>query len=368
MWKMKCIALFTSFVVAALAEPEPYFGRLGYAGIGLPVSGYGGYANAYGLGPIASRSYVSSAPIVTRPHVRTVAPAVSAYTPAVAPVAPVVSPVVAPYASTATLKAVPAAPSTLQFHKQDEFGNYEYGYDNVNSAKKETGNAKVGVTGSYTVKDLQGVRTVNYVADAFGYRASPAHGRKKRSAFYPYGNLLSSYQNVYNSARASPLAYSVATAAPISTIPHVRTVAPTMSAYTPAVAPVAPVVSPAVSPYASTATLKAVPAAPSTSQFHRQDEFGNYDYGYNNIHSGKFEGGNVQTGVTGGYRYRDSYGIERSFQYVADGLGFRVSPTHLRHKRNAAYVASDSRATIPGTMMVIQYNPGFSTGYRLYHY
>merc|ERR1711881_121038 len=123
----------TSFVVAALAEPEPFFGRVGYAGIGLPVSRY---ANAYGLN---TRTYISSAPVVARPHVSRVIPSVTAAVPAVAPAVPAVS----PYRSTATLKAVPAAPSTLQFHKQDELGNFEYGYDNVNSAKKEIGNAQV---------------------------------------------------------------------------------------------------------------------------------------------------------------------------------------------------------------------------------
>ena len=327
-----------------MAEPEPYFGRFGYAGIGLPVSGYGGYANGYGLGPLATRSYFSSAPVVTRAHVAAVAPVVPAVSPAVAPIAPVVTPVVAPYASTASLKAVPAAPSTLQFHKQDEVGNYEYGYDNVNSAKKEVGNAHVGVTGSYTVKDLQGVRTVHYVADALGFRATPAHGRKKREAFYPYGNLLSSYPSVYNSAVASPLAYSVAA---------------------PAALPVPAVTVNAVP--VSTSVVNTVAAAPSTSQFHRQDEFGNYDYGYQNVHSGKYEGGNAHTGVTGGYSYRDAFGIERSFNYVADGLGFKVIPTHLRHKRQVEVVPSNPIATHPATMMIIQYNPGFSTGYRVFH-
>lgn len=340
---MKCIALFTSFLVAALAEPEPYFGRFGYAGIGLPVSRYGGYANAYGFGPLATRTYVSSAPVVARSHVAAVAPAVPAVPLAVSPVASVYTPAVAPYASTATLRAVPSAPSTLQFHKQDEIGNYEYGYDNVNSAKKEVGNAQVGVTGFYTVKDLQGTRTVHYVADALGFRASPAHGRKKREAYYPYGNLLNSYPRVYNRAVASPLAYSVAG---------------------PAAVPVPAVTLNSVP--VSTSVVNAVAASPSTSQFHRQDEFGNYDYGYQNVHSGKYEGGNAHTGVRGGYSYRDAFGIERSFSYVADGLGFRVSPTQLRHKRQAV-LPSNPIATHPATMMIIHYNPGFSTGYRVYH-
>jgi len=348
---MKCIALFTSFVVVALAESEPFLGSFGYAGIGRPAYGY---ANAYGLGTLARRTYIPSAPVVTRTRVTPVAPALSAVTPVVAPAAPAVTPVVAPaapvvapdvapYVSTATLNAVPAAPSTLQFHKQDELGNYEYGYDNVNSAKKEVGNARVGVTGSYTVKDLQGPRTVHYVADALGFRATPAHGRKKRSLFYSRGPL-SSYPGVYSNFAASPYRYSVAT---------------------PAVAAVPAVAANAVP--VSTSVLKAIPSAPSTSQFHKQDELGNYEYGYQNVNSAKHEGGNARTGVTGGYSYRDAFGIERTFNYVADGLGFRVSPTLLRHKRQVAVVPSNPVATHPATMMIIRYNPGYSTGYRVYH-
>merc|ERR1712141_955162 len=83
--KMKCIALLTAFVVAALAEPEPFFGRIGYAGIGLPVSRY---ANAYGLN---RRTHISSAPVVTRSHVSRVIPAVTAANPVVAPAVPALS-------------------------------------------------------------------------------------------------------------------------------------------------------------------------------------------------------------------------------------------------------------------------------------
>merc|ERR1712012_886116 len=56
--------------------------------------------------------------------------------------------------------------------RQDEFGNVAYGYQNINSAKQESGNALGGVTGSYTYADEAGVHTVNYVADALGFRAT----------------------------------------------------------------------------------------------------------------------------------------------------------------------------------------------------
>merc|ERR1712045_892034 len=217
-WKMKCIALIATLVVAALAESDPdaYYG-LGYGyggyGYGSPISGYASHP----FGMISRRAYTASTPVVTKVAVRPVAPIVKsapivAKAPIVKTVAPAV-PVAAPvsYASTATLKAVPAAPSTSQHHKQDEFGNYEYGYDNVNSAKLETGNAHTGISGTYTIKDTP-PRTVSYVADALGFRVTQSvAGRKKRSLAYPYGGIIGSYPfRSFANAYASPLKYSLA--------------------------------------------------------------------------------------------------------------------------------------------------------------
>jgi hypothetical protein len=68
---------------------------------------------------------------------------------------------------------VPAAPLAHQHHAQDEFGNLDYGYADINSAKHEAGNAYTGVTGSYQYVDAFGkLQTVNYVADALGFRVA----------------------------------------------------------------------------------------------------------------------------------------------------------------------------------------------------
>merc|ERR1712107_941147 len=72
--------------------------------------------------------------------------------------APVAAPVpVAPIA--------PVAPSS-QFHAQDEFGQFSFGYQNINSARTESKDA-FGVTrGSYQYVDANGVlQTVNYISD-----------------------------------------------------------------------------------------------------------------------------------------------------------------------------------------------------------
>merc|ERR1740137_312698 len=90
-------------------------------------------------------------------------------------------------------------------------------------------------------------------------------------------------------------------------------------------APVAAVKSIAAVPIA--AAVQAVPtahAAPAvqsvtSSQYHAQDEAGNYKYGYKNINSAKEAAGNVHDHYEAGY-YTDH---ARTVQYVADVNGFR---------------------------------------------
>merc|ERR1739838_1124927 len=66
--------------------------------------------------------------------------------------------------------ADPIAPSS-QFQAQDEFGNLQYGYANINSQKHEVGNTYGGVQGSYSYVDANGVvQTTNYIADHLGFR------------------------------------------------------------------------------------------------------------------------------------------------------------------------------------------------------
>merc|ERR1719290_224924 len=100
--------------------------------------------------PMVTRALVVAAAPATYAAAYTAAPAVTA----VAPAAPISGPVAS------------------QFQAQDEFGNVAYGYQNINSAKQERGNALGGVTGSYTYADEAGVHTVNYIADDFGFRVA----------------------------------------------------------------------------------------------------------------------------------------------------------------------------------------------------
>merc|ERR1711950_96041 len=60
-----------------------------------------------------------------------------------------------------------------QCHAQDEFGNLNYGYTNINSVKQEVGNAYGGVTGGYSYVDATGaLQRVEYVADGLGFRVA----------------------------------------------------------------------------------------------------------------------------------------------------------------------------------------------------
>merc|ERR1712241_637545 len=67
------------------------------------------------------------------------------------------------------------APYTVgsQFHTQDELGNLNYGYSNINSAKQEVGNTYSGVQGAYSYVDANGeLQRVEYVADDLGFRVA----------------------------------------------------------------------------------------------------------------------------------------------------------------------------------------------------
>merc|ERR1711881_524257 len=130
-----------STVLASAAAQYPIGGlHTGYAGYGAPL----GYAGV----PIHAAAY--AAPII----------------PAAAPLA------------AAPLAAVSAETTSSQFRAEDEEGNTSYGYQNINNAAQQTGNALTGVQGSYSFRDEAGLHTVSYVADALGYRVT---GRSRRS-------------------------------------------------------------------------------------------------------------------------------------------------------------------------------------------
>merc|ERR1711928_78629 len=60
-----------------------------------------------------------------------------------------------------------------QYHAQDDFGRYNYGYSDPNSVKQEVKTADGVTRGSYSYVDANGiVQTVNYISDAMGFRVA----------------------------------------------------------------------------------------------------------------------------------------------------------------------------------------------------
>jgi len=142
---MKIFIAISALVACGLAaeEAKVIASPLAY---GYPYAGYGagyGYAGYPYAAPLAA-----AAPVAAAAPLAAAAP-VAAYAP------------YAPYSAGS------------QFHAQDEFGNLNYGYANLNSAKQEIGNTYGGVNGGYSYVDANGkLQQVTYVADAAGFRVA----------------------------------------------------------------------------------------------------------------------------------------------------------------------------------------------------
>merc|ERR1711981_1089598 len=351
---------------------------------------------------------------------------------------------------------VPIQAPSSQFHAQDEFGQFSFGYENINSAKTETKDA-FGVTrGSYQYIDANGiVQTVNYIADDVnGFRVAgtniptapaalpaalpigpapvaetpevaaaraahlaahdealaaaaeiaadateerkkrspegeseptpepepepePEADRKKREAEpidgdyeVPAAPVLVSSPVVH----AAPVAVSAPVHlpqpaplfhhAPLHPAPFVQPALPHVPAhpfsvpqpsalpFVPAPQPILapePIFAPAPQPIAFAPEPIAlapeplplfhqpellapipVPIQAPSSQFHAQDEFGQFSFGYENINSAKTETKDAFGVTRGSYQYVDANGIIQTVNYIADDInGFRVAGTNI---------------------------------------
>ena len=69
---------------------------------------------------------------------------------------------------------------------KDELGKVEYGYSNINSAKKESRDHYGNVAGAYSYVDSTGIpKTVSYIADAYGFRLTGANNLPAPTADTP---------------------------------------------------------------------------------------------------------------------------------------------------------------------------------------
>merc|ERR1712060_989528 len=127
-------------------------------------AGHRGIPDALGLRAGATNLPVHhvDAPVEAAAPVQAVAAAAPA---PVAAAAPVAAPVVA--------AATPVDVTNSQYHAQDDFGQYNYGYSDPNSVKQEVKTADGVTRGSYSYVDANGiVQTVNYISYAMGFRVA----------------------------------------------------------------------------------------------------------------------------------------------------------------------------------------------------
>merc|ERR1719435_682132 len=256
---MKLLISLSALVACGLAAEEAKV-------ITAPLA-YAGYAAA----PVAAAPVVTAAPVAA----------------------------VAPYAAYAPYSA------GSQFHSQDEFGNLNYGYANLNSVKQEVGNTYGGVSGGYSYVDAAGkLQQVTYAPDALGFRTedsrlpvAPVYDGVAPT-FNPEPLVAPKDTPEVAAAKAEHLAAVEAAkavkvkrdtaeeakviTAPLAYAGYPYAAAPVAAAPVATAAPLA-----AVAPYAAYAPYSA------GSQFHSQDEFGNLNYGYANLNSVKQEVGNT---------------------------------------------------------------------------
>lgn len=95
-------------------------------------------------------------------------------------------------------------------------------------------------------------------------------------------------------------------------------------------AAVAPAVTYNYAAPAPVASYTPVVQAPVSSQYHAQDELGQYSYGYVGPWSSKAESKTADGITRGGYSYIDANGILQTVHYVSDPVnGFRVAASNL---------------------------------------
>merc|ERR1711992_458162 len=91
----------------------------------------------------------------------------------------------------------------------------------------------------------------------------------------------------------------------------------------------------------------AINPAPS-SQFHAQDEFGQFSFGHAGGPSARTEARNAYGVTTGSYQYVDANGLVQTVNYIADDVnGFRVQGTNLPVAGLAAPVFEGVQAPAP---------------------
>merc|ERR1712018_909096 len=81
-----------------------------------------------------------------------------------------------------------------------------------------------------------------------------------------------------------------------------------------------------IAPFAPVAPI----VEPPSSQFHAQDELGQFSFGYQNINSARSESKDAFGVTRGSYQYVDANNVVQTVHYTADDInGFRVAATNV---------------------------------------
>merc|ERR1712051_601884 len=185
--------------------------------------------------------------------------------------------------------------------------------------------------GSYSYVDANGlVQTVNYISDALGFQVAatnlPVHQLPAETV--ASASLQEVPQTEAEPAVEEPVvaAYeSVMTpAVDYSYLPYA-----TSYGYNLPVQQVQPIVSSAPVAAVQPVVTSAVPADLTNSQFHAQDDIGQYNYGYSSPTSTKQELKTADGVTRGSYSYVDANGLVQTVNYISDAMGFKVAATNL---------------------------------------
>merc|ERR1711953_1287874 len=206
---------------------------------------------------------------------------------------------------------------------QDDLGQYNYGFSSPTSTKQELKTADGVTRGSYSYVDANGlIQTVNYISDALGFKVAatnlPVHhvegpqpepvqeaqaveepvvaaykGVMEPAVDYSYLPYAQNYE-YYGAAVSAPVvSQPVVAPAPVAPAVQQVQVAPVQVAPAP-VAPVAPV---------AQAVVPVVQAVSTDgTQYHSQDDIGQYSFGYANGESVKQEVKTADGVVRGAYQ------------------------------------------------------------------
>ncbi|KAK3914997.1 Cuticle protein 6 [Frankliniella fusca] len=244
-----------------------------------------------------------------------------------------------------------------QYHAQDELGQYTFGYSGPAAAKHETRTADGVTRGTYSYVDPNGqLQTRTYTADDVnGFRVAASDlPVGPSSASYPYSSVElppPSWQNAAAPYRYTPLS-PASLARPVQDTPEVAAAKAQHLAAVEAAKRRNGVASdssaqyfgssasyplehrylsaPSLAPYnyQSGAPLVTLPTGIS-SQYHAQDELGQYSFGYANDISSKSETKTLDGVTRGSYSYLDPNGLMQTRSYIADAGGFRVAASDL---------------------------------------